>query len=227
MRWQEGAPGLPPVLPRAQLFALQQGRAAVLTTAALADAEPRSFWLDSPRRRSRARRCAATRPATSPSSAAASPGCGPRCSPRSATPAATSSLLEARTVGHAASGRNGGFCDASLTHGLGNGIERFPDELDTLERLGLENLDAIEATVARHAIDCAWERTGTIDVATAAWMAADLREELEAARRYGHDVELLDDDAHAGGGALAHLPRPGLWRRTGRRWSTPRGWPGA
>lgn len=27
VRWQEGSPGLPPVLPRAQLFALQQGRA--------------------------------------------------------------------------------------------------------------------------------------------------------------------------------------------------------
>ena len=27
VRWQEGAPGLPPVLPKAQLFALQQGRA--------------------------------------------------------------------------------------------------------------------------------------------------------------------------------------------------------
>jgi glycine/D-amino acid oxidase-like deaminating enzyme len=49
-------------------------------------------------------------------------------------------LLEARTVGWAASGRNGGFCSASLTHGIGNGLERFPDEMPLLEKLGEQNL---------------------------------------------------------------------------------------
>src|SRR5450432_2548036 len=50
-------------------------------------------------------------------------------------------LLEAGTLGWAASGRNGGFCSASLTHGLPNGLQRWPDELPTLLRLGAENLD--------------------------------------------------------------------------------------
>ena len=31
-------------------------------------------------------------------------------------------VLEMETVGFGASGRNGGFCEASLTHGFGNGI---------------------------------------------------------------------------------------------------------
>jgi FAD dependent oxidoreductase len=35
-------------------------------------------------------------------------------------------LLEADRVGHAASGRNGGFCSASLTHGLANGSTGSP-----------------------------------------------------------------------------------------------------
>jgi flavin-dependent dehydrogenase len=35
-------------------------------------------------------------------------------------------LLEAETAGAGASGRNGGFVDASLTHGLPNGAGRFP-----------------------------------------------------------------------------------------------------
>ena len=39
-----------------------------------------------------------------------------------------------------ASGRNGGFCEASLTHGLANGIRHFPDELERLEREGIDNL---------------------------------------------------------------------------------------
>jgi glycine/D-amino acid oxidase-like deaminating enzyme len=37
-------------------------------------------------------------------------------------------LLEARTVGWAASGRNGGFCEANLTHGEENGRDRFNTE---------------------------------------------------------------------------------------------------
>ena len=49
-------------------------------------------------------------------------------------------VLEAATVGYGASGRNGGFCLASLTHGLANGIRHFPDELPILEREGIDNL---------------------------------------------------------------------------------------
>ena len=56
-------------------------------------------------------------------------------------------LLEANRIGWAASGRNGGFCSASLTHGSDNGESRWPDEMDALERLGRENLDQIEATL--------------------------------------------------------------------------------
>ena len=41
-------------------------------------------------------------------------------------------LLEAKTTGWAASGRNGGFCSASLTHGIGNGLERFGAEMPLL-----------------------------------------------------------------------------------------------
>jgi len=49
-------------------------------------------------------------------------------------------LIEADTTGWAASGRNGGFCSASLTHGIGNGLSRFPAEMPLLEKLGAQNL---------------------------------------------------------------------------------------
>ncbi|QKW36893.1 FAD-dependent oxidoreductase [Actinomadura sp. NAK00032] len=74
-------------------------------------------------------------------------------------------LLEAKTVGWAASGRNGGFCEASITHGDENGRARWPEEFDTLQRLGEENLDAFERDVRDLALDCHWERTGTLTVA--------------------------------------------------------------
>ena len=86
-------------------------------------------------------------------------------------------LLEAQTLGWAASGRNGGFCEASLTHGEDNGRSRWPDEHDVLERLGRENLDAFEADVRDLGLDCEWERTGMLSVAVEEHQVAWLRDE--------------------------------------------------
>ncbi len=74
----------------------------------------------------------------------------------------------------AASGRNGGFVEASLTHGTENGRSRWPDEIDALDRLGLENLDGIEKTVDSLGLDCDFERTGSISVAVEPYQAAEL-----------------------------------------------------
>jgi glycine/D-amino acid oxidase-like deaminating enzyme len=76
-------------------------------------------------------------------------------------------LVEGSKVAWAASGRNGGFCSASLTHGRENGQSRFPMEAGELELLGLRNLQEIESTIARYGIDCSFERTGLLSVATA------------------------------------------------------------
>jgi glycine/D-amino acid oxidase-like deaminating enzyme len=75
-------------------------------------------------------------------------------------------LIEMNRIGWAASGRNGGFCDASLTHGRENGLTRWPEEFDELERMGNTNLDEIEQTVSRYGMDVEFERTGTLSVAT-------------------------------------------------------------
>ena len=101
-------------------------------------------------------------------------------------------VLEGERLAFGASGRNGGFCDASLTHGLGNGVERWPDELAALERMGRENLAGIADTLARHGIDCGWEPTGTISVATAPHQLPWLEQAAAALRRFGWDAEVLD-----------------------------------
>ena len=86
-------------------------------------------------------------------------------------------LLEAARVAWAASGRNGGFCEASLTHGYENGKNRWPGELETLERLGLENLDRMQEAVEKYGMDCEWERSGELNVAVephqVAWLEED------------------------------------------------------
>ncbi len=86
-------------------------------------------------------------------------------------------LLEAQTIGWAASGRNGGFCEASLTHGEDNGRSRWPDEYDALARLGLDNLAGFEADVRDLGLACEWERTGMLSVAVEEHQVAWLREE--------------------------------------------------
>jgi glycine/D-amino acid oxidase-like deaminating enzyme len=112
-------------------------------------------------------------------------------------------VLEGHRLGWAASGRNGGFCAASLTHGLANGFERWPDEMPTLLRLGRQNLDELEESVRRYGIDCGFERTGELDVAVERWQVDGLAEEHEMAQRAGIELQLLDA---AGTRALVDSP---------------------
>ncbi|WP_298384862.1 FAD-binding oxidoreductase [Ferrimicrobium sp.] len=113
-------------------------------------------------------------------------------------------LVDAGRVGFGASGRNGGFVDASLTHGLENGLRRWPDEMQELERLGGDNLQAISEFVVDHQIECDLNFSGAIEVATESWHLDGLEEFAQSARRFGHEVEVLDQQ-HAQ--ELIHSPR--------------------
>jgi glycine/D-amino acid oxidase-like deaminating enzyme len=104
-------------------------------------------------------------------------------------------VLEAERVGHGASSRNGGFCEASLTHGLHNGIAHWPDEIDTLVRLGAENLEGLLGTVDAEGIDAGTERVANLAVATEPWQFDDLTEGVDAYGRHGEPAQLLDADA--------------------------------
>ena len=128
---------------------------------------------------------------------------------KEANPGRSVVLIEGSRVGWAASGRNGGFCDASLTHGAANGRERFPAEFGTLQRLGAENLDAIEAAVGRYGIDCEFERTGSISVATEEYQVAGLRESPAADGVTFLDAEAIQAEVNSPG-YLA-----GTWNKAG------------
>lgn len=121
-------------------------------------------------------------------------------------------VVEADRIAASASGRNGGFVDASLTHGLENGLAHWPDEIDTLVRLGRENLAGFTTALDRHGIDAGFELTGEIDLATEAHHRDWLAEAAELYRRHGEDVVVLDGDAMR---AEVDSPRflGGLWRR--------------
>src|SRR4051812_35930996 len=111
--------------------------------AAYADAEPRPFWL-------------AALPAREPSPplrgeieadlcivGGGFTGLWAALHAKADDPGREVVLLEAETIGFGASGRNGGFCVATLTHGTENGLARFADEMDVLERLGGGDFDGV------------------------------------------------------------------------------------
>jgi glycine/D-amino acid oxidase-like deaminating enzyme len=123
-------------------------------------------------------------------------------------------LLEGRKIAWAGSGRNGGFCSASLTHGLANGLARFPGEMPTLHRLGQANLDEIGKTVTRYGIECDFSINGELAVATRAWQADALAEAAGSARALGADVALLGTEAvRAAVNSPTYLA--GLWDKDG------------
>ncbi len=123
-------------------------------------------------------------------------------------------VLEAQTAGFGASGRNGGFANASLTHGLENGAARFEDELPVLEEQATANFSELRADLDAHGIDCAFEATGELTVALEPHEEAWLDEGAEALRRFGHVVTRFDGPA-----MRAEIASPtyrgGLWTHTG------------
>ena len=124
-------------------------------------------------------------------------------------------ILEAETVAFGATGRNGGFCEASLTHGLANGIRHYPDELERLEREGIENLRGLVAFTREHDIECDLEETGTVTFADQAFQVEEFRAWVDEAAAYGEVLEFLDREAAQ---AEVHSPlwQAGLYRPPGR-----------
>ncbi|MEV4776068.1 NAD(P)/FAD-dependent oxidoreductase [Microbacterium sp. LWH12-1.2] len=124
-------------------------------------------------------------------------------------------LLEASRVAWAASGRNGGFCEASLTHGHENGVNRWPEEIDRLEELGVENLDGIADTVQRYSIDADFERTGQLAVAVEPHQVEWYRGEegfldQDAVRAEVHSDTYLAGSWDREGCAMVHPAKLGL-----------------
>ncbi len=84
-------------------------------------------------------------------------------------------LVEAKRVGWAASGRNGGFVEASLTHGRDNGRRHFAAELDAIDALATANFEGFAETIERYGIDAEYEATGVLSVATEPHQVEELR----------------------------------------------------
>jgi len=101
-------------------------------------------------------------------------------------------IVEAGTAAIGASGRNGGFMDASLTHSFLNGHSRWPHQIAHLHALGVRNLQAIEATLKRLNIECDFQLVGEIDIATEEYLLDEIQGFVELAKPYGVPFEFFD-----------------------------------
>jgi glycine/D-amino acid oxidase-like deaminating enzyme len=181
--------------------------------AAFADAEPRPFWLaDSP--------VEPRPPLVGAAEAdlcvvgAGFTGLWAALHAKADDPGRDVVVLEAETAGFGASGRSGGFAEASLTHGLGNGLARFPDELPALERLAADNYAGLKNDLARHAVDCDFMESGNLSVALQPHEDAELHEGAELLRRFGYDADVLDA-GQVRAEVASPMYRGALWQRSG------------
>ena len=139
-------------------------------------------------------------------------------------------VLEGERVAFGASGRNGGFCEASLTHGLENGLARgSPTRSSGSSRRGGRTSTGIAEAIERHGIDCAWEPTGTLVVATephqVQWCATRCRTSPRSATTWRSSI-----GTRCAPRSTRRRYLGGFWRKDGSahastRRGSPGGWP--
>jgi glycine/D-amino acid oxidase-like deaminating enzyme len=162
--------------------------------ASIADASPTPFWLDDPRRPE------PEPPLTKNLSTdlliigAGFTGLWTALLAKEENPSRDIVILEGDAVATGASGRNGGFVDASITHGLQNGLARWPREFATLLAMGMTNLNEIERTIKRLGIECDYIRTGDVSMASEPYQVQELEAERELIARYNIRSEFYNQE---------------------------------
>lgn len=164
-------------------------------TAALADARAQVYWTDP---QERERRPAAREPLTGHGYAvdlaiigAGFTGLWSALQAAEENPGLRIAVLDAGRLGIGASGRNGGFVDPSLTHGLAQGVTMWPDEIDTLERLAHDNIDGFRASLEAHGIEADYHVPGELTLSLSPHQDDAITEAAALRRAHGIPVSEL------------------------------------
>jgi glycine/D-amino acid oxidase-like deaminating enzyme len=164
------------------------------TLKSLANVKPIPFWMDDPKRPDPADTLTYQTTADLAIVGAGFTGLWCALLAKESDPSRDVVLLECGEAGSGASGRNGGFVSASLTHTFDNGLSRWPKELSKLIQLGHDNLEGIEKTIKRYNIDCDYIHSGELSTATEPYQIEQFREEMEMAAQYGEKFRFIEGD---------------------------------
>ncbi|GBC86306.1 Gamma-glutamylputrescine oxidoreductase [bacterium HR12] len=158
----------------------------------LVDARPISSWLDDPGRPEPLEPLRGKVRADLAIVGAGFTGLWAALEARERDPGRAVVVVEGGRVGWGASGRNGGFVASSLTHGLDNGLRRFPDEIEELERQGLENFAGLVEAIGRYGIRADLELGPVVLLARRPHEVGWFEDAAAAHRRFGYEAEVLD-----------------------------------
>lgn len=103
-------------------------------------------------------------------------------------------LIEARAIANGASGRPAAIVSTSVMHGIDNTLRQFPNEVEELEQLGRENIDALLLAIEKYSIDCDLDFGGEMTVSIGDDGLATVEESYQLYQRYGHDAVLLNKE---------------------------------
>ncbi|MBM3124009.1 MAG: FAD-dependent oxidoreductase [Chloroflexi bacterium] len=162
------------------------------TVRSLKDIKLKPFWLDDPAQPVRAPSLEGRTEADLTVIGAGYTGLWTALLAKQAEPGREVVLVEMETAGGQASGRNGGFIAASLTHSFQNGLNRWPRELSRMIEMGHRNLEGIEQAIRQFDIDCDYIRSGELNVALEPHEIEELKEEQEISSSFGEGMTFYD-----------------------------------
>jgi glycine/D-amino acid oxidase-like deaminating enzyme len=105
-------------------------------------------------------------------------------------------LFEAESIGHGASGRNGGHLNNGLAHSFAAACTRFGEKQATAMYHAFDNgIDTIERIIAQEQIDCDFRRSGKLKLASKPNHMAAIARDFDSVRRLADpDTTLLTRD---------------------------------
>lgn len=166
---------------------------------ALADAEPQVFWTSQPGRPPiREPLSELNRACDLAIIGAGFTGLWAAIQAKEDNPSLDVVVLDQARVGDGASGRNGGFVDPSLTHGLHQGVSMWPDEMSTLQEMAEESFAGWRDTLDRYGIDADFHLPGELILSLNEHQDEGVREAYELHVEHGETATFLtQEEAYA------------------------------
>lgn len=164
------------------------------TVASVDDAVDRSYWLDRPRTIPERPPLSGPGPVSTDLLVVGGGLTGVWAAIEAAGAGRDVLVVDAGELGAGASGRCGGFVNASITHGIAHGHARWPDEMPAIVALQQAIWDDTSKLLADHGAPDAIEPSGKLTVATRPHQVAHLDDAVAVFERYGQVVQRLDAD---------------------------------